>query len=159
MSMIKKKCLNRAEEITQSWLRSWYCAQLNNFQDRIYAANVEKNQKLPNAMKCHMDKQPQELSIDPNAIAKEEMQKWGKVPTQKKTFDFLGGWGCGITWSKIKTNPMATSLPAPQTRPSNSMERTSLSISAMSVSSSHGFTSNTIDDLAITVGFFDFFSW
>ena len=47
-------------------------------------------------MKCHMDKQPQELSIDPNAIAKEEMQKWGKVSTQKKTFDFLGGWGVGV---------------------------------------------------------------
>merc|ERR1711962_620940 len=37
------------------------------------------------------------------------------------------------------------------------MVRTCFSISAMSVSSSHGFTSKRTEDLAISAGFFDFF--
>jgi len=44
------------------------------------------------------------------------------------------------------------SLPCPQMRPSISMVRTSLSSSAMSVSSSHGFTSISSDDFAIIAG-------
>lgn len=41
---------------------------------------------------------------------------------------------------------MATSLPAPQTRPSCSIERTAASKAAMSVSSSQGFTSKVTTD-------------
>lgn len=49
-------------------------------------------------------------------------------------------------------------LHAPQTRPSIWIDLTAFSISFMSVSSPQLFTSSTILDLAMTTGFFDFFS-
>lgn len=49
-------------------------------------------------------------------------------------------------------------LHAPQTRPSIWIDLTAFSISFISVSSPQLFTSSTILDLAMTAGFFDFFS-
>ncbi|KAJ6647559.1 hypothetical protein Bhyg_02782 [Pseudolycoriella hygida] len=54
------------------------------------------------------------------------------------------------------TTPTGTSLDAPHNNPSISMERTFFSITAMSVSSSHGFTSNKTELLAMSAGFLDF---
>ena len=47
---------------------------------------------------------------------------------------------------------------APHSRPSISMLRTERSSASMSVSSSHGFTSRMMFDLAMICGFFAFFA-
>uniref|UniRef100_A0A182LZY8 Uncharacterized protein n=1 Tax=Anopheles culicifacies TaxID=139723 RepID=A0A182LZY8_9DIPT len=52
--------------------------------------------------------------------------------------------------------PTGTSFAAPHKSPSISILRTFFSISFMSVSSSHGFTSSKMELLAIRAGFFDF---
>ena len=59
-----------------------------------------------------------------------------------------------MIWSFLIPYPIATSLLAPQTRPSCSIERTAASRAAMSVSSSQGLTSMvTTDYERIRLGF------
>lgn len=51
-----------------------------------------------------------------------------------------------VIWSFLMPKPIATNLEEPQTTPSFSMDRTAFSSSAMSVSSSQGFTSRVTTD-------------
>lgn len=63
-----------------------------------------------------------------------------------------------VTCSFLIPYPTATSLLAPQTSPSISILRTAFSSATMSVSSSHGLTSNVTTDLAAVLGLLAFFA-